>query len=71
MADRRPAQRALEASPPCPPVVPPKMPWDMLYAIWQSRACYICREYGECNHREPRVELAELEAFAHRCNIGG
>jgi len=47
------------------------MPWDMLYAIWQSRACYICREYGECNHREPRVELAELEAFAHRCNIGG
>lgn len=37
-----------------------------LLAVWQLRPCWICGKNAWCSHREPRVELAEMQALKRR-----
>ncbi len=30
--------------------------------VWRKRACFVCNRRISCGHREPAVDLAELEA---------
>lgn len=42
----------------------------ILQLLWSVRPCFLCRDTGNCGHREPEVDLAELEA-AGRAMRGG
>ena len=33
---------------------------DYLAGCWAVRKCFICREYGECAHREPKAESVRM-----------
>lgn len=37
-----------------------------LEVVWRARPCFICGRRGMCSHREPEVDLAELEARSRR-----
>ena len=63
---RKPVQAAAATSLPCPSPSPSLSPLEMINAIWASRRCSICGRFGYCAHREPLVEMAELEAWARR-----
>ncbi len=39
---------------------------ETLTWLWAIRRCTICNLLGACEHREPHVDLAELEAAARR-----
>ena len=34
----------------------------VLEVLWGQRACWICKRLGNCGHREPEFDIAEIEA---------
>jgi hypothetical protein len=37
-----------------------------LVQLWNARRCFICREYGFCDHREVEMDIAFLQAAKRR-----
>lgn len=37
---------------------------EFLRWLWADQQCFICGEFGECDHREPEVDLARAHALA-------
>lgn len=49
------------------PVPPTESIFDAeLLGAWAMRDCFICGKRGACQHREPDVDMALIEAFAAR-----
>ena len=38
---------------------------------WANRRCFICREYGECAHREPHAVSVREFWWIRRANLQG
>jgi hypothetical protein len=58
---------AAAAAPPAPPADtrgPGRAEGTSLEALWRTRPCWICGARTWCGHRENRVDLAELTAWA-------
>jgi hypothetical protein len=65
-----PRNRQHIAPEPPPPLNPPNYPGELI-GLWESRPCWICTEegkggYGPCSHREPVIDMAEIEGFTAR-----
>jgi hypothetical protein len=41
-------------------------PWEALARIWDVRRCFVCEQFGPCNHREPDADLASVFAMHER-----
>ena len=72
-AARKPPVVAISASPvrPIPAPVPMQASsdWPLFQAFWNTRQCFVCECWGECDHRE--VEVARAYLRLKRASAGG